>query len=177
MQWSDRNKILWKTSVPLSVIMSVTSVSWAALQVSTSRLYYKSLSSHTTLALTHRADRFALVFPLRGMTAQTRVSHWSQRKAAENRQEWLPGKWSWCITGGIIYIKFTKQEWSIQCLSEHGKIEEGFRDVGTVSESGHHHPIIYCPPSTESLRCYWVRGGLWSGSNYISRRQVELASS
>lgn len=58
----------------------------AALQVSTSRLYYKSLSSHTTVALTHRADRFALAFPLRGMTVQTRVSNWSQRKTAENGQ-------------------------------------------------------------------------------------------
>lgn len=90
---------------------------------------------------------------------------------------WLPGKWSWCITGGIIYIKFTKQEWSIQCLSEHGKIigkiEEGFRDVGTVRESGH-HPIIYCPPPTDPLRCIRSEEGLWSGNNYISRGQSRI---
>ena len=91
VQWSDENKMLWgifswKTSVPLSVIRASHQRLPAALQATTSQLYYKSLSSYTTVALTHRADRFALAFPLRGMTIQTRVSNWSQRKPAENGQ-------------------------------------------------------------------------------------------
>lgn len=88
---SDENKMLWgsfswKTSVPPSVISVSHQRLPAALQVATSQLCYKSLSSHTRVALTRRADRFALAFPLHGMTIQTRVSNCSQRKPAENRQ-------------------------------------------------------------------------------------------
>lgn len=129
------------------------------------------------MALTHRADRFALAFPLCGMTVQTRVSNWSQRKAAENGQGVTARKVKLMYYWWNNLHKIHKQEWSIQCLSEHGKIigkiEEGFRDVGTVSKSGH-HPIIYCPPPTDPLRCIRSEEGLWSGSNFISCGQSRI---
>lgn len=58
----------------------------AALRVITSQLCHKSLSSHTPVASTHRADTYALAFPFRAMVIQTGLSTWSQRKPTESGQ-------------------------------------------------------------------------------------------